>query len=103
MNITHSRRCEHEEGEKNRGRVSRYQRVQGESDVKGDVIGGSHEDHGEGEPRADQQGWHGRRAREHTAKDVWLPFQPAEWGGGYRVLKRVATVPNDDKEEGCAI
>jgi hypothetical protein len=80
MNITHARRCEHEEGKKNRGRVSRYQRVRGESDVKGDVIGGSHEDDGEGEPRVDQQGWHGRWAIEYTAKEVWLPFSTT-WMG----------------------
>ena len=44
---TASYTCEHEKGE-DRGRVSRYQRVRGESDIKGDVSGGSHEDDGEG-------------------------------------------------------
>lgn len=58
--------CEHEEGEKNsaKGSVSRYQRARGESDVKGDVSGGSHEDDGEElkrtVPRADQRRGNGR-------------------------------------------
>ena len=43
---TASYTCEHHEGE-NRGRVSRCQRVRGESDIKGHVSGGSHEDDGE--------------------------------------------------------
>jgi hypothetical protein len=50
MKKTHARRNIHvsmKRAKKNRGSVSRYQRVRGESDVKGDVSGGSHEDDGE--------------------------------------------------------